>query len=38
MLKERQSELENLLEAENLSTGEVLEDLDLKISVAMNEV
>ena len=31
-------ELERLDAAENLSTGEVLEDLDVKIGVAMSEI
>jgi hypothetical protein len=30
-------ELESLNEEENLSTGEVLEDLEVKIGVAMSE-
>lgn len=36
-LKQKVVELESLNEEENLSTGEVLEDLEVKIGVAMSE-
>ncbi len=36
-LKQKMVELESLNEEENLSTGEVLEDLEVKIGVAMSE-
>jgi hypothetical protein len=37
LLKNQLKDLERLNAAENLSTGEVLEDMDVKIGVAMSE-